>query len=103
MDAQENAEKIIMAKLKMLEKQATKFENQVNDVLKEIATIDKENKALIAKGDADSLKKVEDNKVKIKELHQKIKQINKEKEAAIGCELNLGFRDDSNLRPKVDI
>ena len=44
MDAQENAEKIIMAKLKMLEKQATKFENQVNDVLKEIATIDKENK-----------------------------------------------------------
>ena len=88
MDAQENAEKIIMAKLKMLEKQATKFENQVNDVLKEIATIDKENKALIAKGDADSLKNVEDNK---------------EKEAAIGCELNLGFRDDSNLRPKVDI
>ena len=54
MDAQENAEKIIMAKLKMLEKQATKFENQVNDVLKEIATIDKENKALIAKGDADT-------------------------------------------------
>ena len=45
----------------------------------------------------------EDNKEKIKELHQKIKQINKEKEAAIGCELNLGFRDDSNLRPKVDI
>ena len=45
MDAQENAEKIILAKLKMLEKQATKFENQVNDVLKEIATIDKENKA----------------------------------------------------------
>ena len=51
MDAQENAEKIILAKLKMLEKQATKYENQVNDVLKEMASIDKENKVLIAKGD----------------------------------------------------
>ena len=32
-----------------------------------------------------------------------MEECNKEKEAAIGCELNLGFRDDSNLRPKVDI
>lgn len=103
MDAQENAEKIILAKLKMLEKQATKFENQVSDVLKEIASIDKENKTLTAKGDSESLKQVEANKIKIKELHHKIKQINKDKEKAIGCELNLGFRDDSNLRPKVDI
>ena len=103
MDAQENAEKIILAKLKMLEKQATKYENQVNDVLKEMASIDKENKVLIAKGDTESLKQVEANKEKIKELHKKIKQINKDKETAIGCELNLGFTDDSNLRPKVDI
>ena len=103
MDAQENAEKIILAKLKMLEKQATKYENQVNDVLKEMASIDKENKVLIAKGDTESLKQVEANKEKIKELHKEIKQINKDKETAIGCELNLGFRDDSNLRPKVDI
>ena len=68
MDAQENAEKIILAKLKMLEKQATKYENQVNDVLKEMASIDKENKVLIAKGDTESLKQVEANKEKIKEL-----------------------------------
>ena len=64
MDAQENAEKIILAKLKMLEKQATKYENQVNDVLKEMASIDKENKVLIAKGDTESLKQVEANKEK---------------------------------------
>ena len=36
MDVQENAEKIILAKLKMLEKQATKFEDQVFAKLKEI-------------------------------------------------------------------
>ena len=30
-------------------------------------------------------------------------QINKEKEQALGCELNLAFRDDSNIRPSLNI
>ena len=47
MDVQENAEKIILAKLKMLEKQATKFEDQVFAKLKEINILDKENKVLV--------------------------------------------------------
>lgn len=103
MDAQENAEKIILAKLKILEKQATKFEDQVFAKLKEINILNKENKILSAKNDKESKDKIEANNLKIKELHQQIKEINKEKEKALGCELNLAFRDDSNIRPSLNI
>ena len=41
MDVQENAEKIILAKLKMREKQATKIEDQVFAKSKEINIHDK--------------------------------------------------------------
>ena len=34
---------------------------------------------------------------------REITKINKEKEQALGCELNLAFRDDSNIRPSLNI
>ena len=101
MDNQENAEKIIKAKLKQLELQAQIYEEKVKKILLEANNLDKENRSLLKNNEND--KKIEENKEKIQKLHKKILQINKDKEVALGCDLNLMFRDDSTIRPTVDI
>ena len=90
MDNQENAEKIIKAKLKQLELQAQIYEEKVKKILLEANNLDKENRSL--------LKNNENN-----QNDKKILQINKDKEVALGYDLNLMFRDDSTIRPTVDI
>ena len=104
MDSQENAEKIIKAKLKQLELQAQIYEEKVKKILIEINNLDKENRGLLRNNENNqNNSKIEENKEKIQKLHKKIIQINKDKEEALGCDLNLMFRDDSTIRPTVDI
>ena len=104
MDNQENAEKIIKAKLKQLELQAQIYEEKVKKILLEANNLDKENRSLLKNNENNQNdKKIEENKEKIQKLHKKILQINKDKEVALGGDLNLMFRDDSTIRPTVDI
>ena len=104
MDSQENEEKIIKAKLKQLELQAQLYEEKVKKILLEANNLDKENRNLSKNNENNQNDvKIQENKEKIQKLHKKIIQINKDKEAALGCDLNLMFRDDSTIRPTVDI
>ena len=73
-------------------------------ILLEINNLDKENRTIIKNNENNqNNSKIEENKEKIQKLHKKIIQINKDKEEALGCDLNLMFRDDSTIRPTVDI
>ena len=96
MDAQENAEKIILARIKQMEKTAKKYEDQINELFKQIDSLEKENRKLLKDDN-------KNNEQKIKELLLDIKKLNKQKEDALGVPLDLNFRDDSNIRPNVDI
>lgn len=102
MDAQEQAEKIILAKIKQMETQAKKFEDKVNVLLKEIIEIDKENKKL-SENEKENQEKINANNAKKSQLFLEIKKINQEKEKALGCDLQLAFRDDSAIKTELPI
>jgi phage host-nuclease inhibitor protein Gam len=103
MDAQENAEKIILARIKQMEKTAKKYEDQINELFKQIDSLEKENRKLLKDDNKNNEQIINENKQKIKELLLDIKKLNKQKEDALGVPLDLNFRDDSNIRPNVDI
>ncbi|MCQ2816116.1 MAG: hypothetical protein MJ252_02510 [archaeon] len=103
-DAKEQAEKIILAKMKAMETKARKYEDKVNAVLKQITDLNEENRRLDQNNFDDiNTDRIASNKEKIANLRKEIKKINEEKERDLGVELNLDFRDDFSIRPKLDI
>lgn len=96
----ENAEIIIKAKLKQLEFQAMKYELEINKIASHIFELEKENRKYQSENNAE---KCEEITKTISRLRQKIKQLNKQKEEELGCELNLTFRDDFRIKTKVNI
>lgn len=96
----ENVEMIIKAKLKQMEFQAMKYELEISKIAADIVELEKENRKYKAENNTE---KCLDIAKKIQESRQKIKQLNKQKEKDLGCELNLTFRDDFRIKTKVNI
>lgn len=101
MDVYENFAKIIEKKTKELKSKAEKFDSSIKMELHKI--IDLERKIGILDKNLDlteeeRLKEIEDIKNIIRDTKKKLVDLRREKNLALGCELNIRFADDSELQ-----
>ncbi len=105
-DIRENFAKIIQAKTKQIKLQADKFETQIKSEVQRIISIQDSITLLKKESQSDEVKIEEEIKLKeieIKAIRKKIKELNKEKFEALGCEMNIGFTDDHFIKTDYEL
>ena len=103
-DIRENFAKIIQAKTNQIKLQADKLETQIKSEVQKIISI-QDSIALLKKkcGEAEIEEEIKLKEIEIQAIRKKIIEINKEKFEALGCEMNIRFTDDHDIKSDYEL
>ena len=104
-DKRENILKIISAKTKQIQIQSEKYESQIRSKVKEIIELEKKIKNINNSPNLSETENEEKIRIEneIKDKRKSIKLLTKEKQEALGCDINIGFTDDHYIKSDFDL